>query len=373
MLNKKQLFGPVALACAALALAACGSSGSSTASSGDAASTSECATAAKAVVDKTTADPALVMPTPAFDMTKNQGKTLWVIDILTNQFIQSYNTAFSEGAAAAGMQAKIFDGKGSVAEWNTGIRQAISQKAAGIALIGIDGATVAESVKAAKAAGIPVVDVLSGDPTAPLPDGVAAHVTQSYTENGAHLADYALADTGCKLDMGILYTPDVAVWDLLGKGAAAESKKLCPDCPVESATVNLANVATDAGRAAGTLLTQNPDMNYIFATGESFIPFMEPQVKQARPSVKIMGHDGLDAAVKEIKAGGMQVATVGFPTAWTAWLTVDNLGRLIQDLPANDVVIPNQLIDKSNAKDSNTAQFPNFADYKNEYLKVWKK
>lgn len=393
MRNSRLLTASLAT-CLALGLAACGSSSDSSpsqpaeassqeaespaAAESSAASTAaaavDCLAESKATVDAALQEPALTVPSPAFEMSVNKGKKVWAINILTNQFIETYSGYFEEAARAAGMEPTIFDGKGQVAEWNKGIEQAINQGADGIAIVGINLASIGEKVQEARDAGIAVIDVLNSQPDAPLEYGLQGHVTSDYQQSGATLAAWALNDKQCEAGLGVLYTPDVAVWEDLQVGAISEMNRLCPECTAESEIINIADIAVDSGRAASTMLTKNPDINVLFATGDSFVTFVEPAATQVRPDITIMGFDALDANVESIAAdSGAQKASVGSPVIWESYATIDQLGRAMAGLELTQgLVVPSRLIDKSNAvPGGNLAIFPAFEGTPEAFTANW--
>jgi len=327
---------------------------------------------AKQTVDAARTNVALVAPPAALDVAPLAGKTLWLINVVNNQLTTTIGDGFTKAAEAAGMKGVVFDGKGDASQWNAGFAQAVAQNAAGIVLLGIDENLVSGPLADAKKAGIPVVDLFNGSPSAPLADGVYAHVTPDFTNSGKVLASWILADSGCKADTVLWGASVLPIHNEMVQSAKATLNQLCPDCKVDAQDVDLANVATDIGNKAANALRRDPDINYLFPVFDSAVTFVAPAVQSAGSSVKIVSHDGVDANLDMVRSGGPQVVDMAFPpNAWIGWALVDQLGRGISKLPAADYTIPTQIFDSTNIGNANDKLFPNYDGYEAAFLSKW--
>jgi len=86
----------------------------------------------------------------------------------------------------------------------------------------------------------------------------------------------------------------------------------------------------------------------------------------------IVAHDGAAANLQTISQGGAQAADVALPPpGYQGWLLMDSLGRGMLGLPATNEVIVQRLIDKTNVSTSINALFPDYANYQQDFEKLW--
>lgn len=365
------------LVVAAAVLAACGSSDSSTSSTTAAADTASgpCVTATKAAVNDARAAVPLKAPPSKLDLEALKGKNVWMILAAQTPFIQSIGEGFTKAAKAAGMTPHVVSTPGDVTQMNEGISRAVAQNADGISLMGVAPEAVAGPLSKAVAQGIPFVDTFAtGAPDEPLKDSFA-HVTADYNRSGRVLADWAMADSGCKAKMAIL-SADGPFPNLKAMVPAAqqEVKKQCPDCEVSTDYYDIGKIATELGSQTQSVLRRNPDTDYVFAVMDAGVQFVGPALQQAGAAdkVKVMGHDGVDQNLDDIRKGGVQDADMAFvPAEWIGWATVDELGRAITGQKAYDWTIPVRLIDSTNVGSSNSDIFPAYDGFEQKFEDIW--
>jgi ribose transport system substrate-binding protein len=214
-------------------------------------------------------------------------------------FFNQMNAGAQKAADAAGAQLVIFNANNDPKAQNDAIETYIQQKVNGIIVVAIDVNGIMPAVKAADAAGIPVVAV-----DAILPDGPQkAQVGVDNAEAGKMMAEYFLKSAGGKAKLGIVGALNSFIQNLRQKGfqdvvAATPSVSL-------AGVVDGRNIQDNALTAAENLITGNPDLTAIYATGEpallGAIAAVESQGKQS--SVKIFGWDLTAQAIKGIDAG----------------------------------------------------------------------
>lgn len=368
------------LACSLTVILAACSSASSSPSSGstngksvDSAGVS----AAEAAVQAAERPIAFTKPTPNFAMSKNSGKTVWYIaPDMSIPFIATIASGVKAAAAAAGMKAVIFDGKGQVNTFNQGVSEAVSQKASGIILQGINPALVSGPLAQAKAAGIPVIDSLNGDPTQPLSPGVLAHVTVDYTQGGKLMADWVIAASKGTAHVVIFTSSIYTIYQNMVAGFKAEFAKLCPvNCKIDAVeNVQPTQVATQLRGVTATAISRYPDAKYFVPFYDAMVTYMLPSIQQVNAKVAIISHDGVTANLGIIRNGGIQKADVSNPpTAAMGWAEVDEIGRLIAGLKAVPEALPQQLFVKANVGTSDAGLFPGYANYQPDYKAVWGK
>lgn len=314
----------------------------------------------------------LLLPESSFDVADVQGKSVWIINVLTNQFIGSSNEGYQAAADAAGVDLTIFDGQGNANTWNEGMQQAIAQGADGIILFGIDSSIVSEAVKEATAAGITVVESLAVNYDAERMPELFANLSADYYKDGATLANWTLADSDCTANTYVMYSSGLPIWVDTRDGAFDAFAENCPECTISDENVDLANVATELPRLAQTKLAQSPETGYILATWDSALPFIESAAIQVNPDVALLGRDGIDEALNEIRSGGMTKVTVASPPPqWIAWTAFDNVLRGIAGQEPNGLQVPTRLIDATNVGAANSDVMSNYIDFGAAFAKVW--
>lgn len=370
MFKKSLLALPLAFS-VAVSLAACSTGSEDSAGSGGTENDS-CISTVKAAVDEARAPLDLVVPNAPLDLSKVEGKNVWVINVLTNQFIADSNEGYQAAADAAGVNLTIFDGEGQVPKWNEGIQQAIAQGADAIALFGIDTSIVSEAVKEAAAAGIPVVEGLATNYDSERAPEVFSNISADYYKDGATLANWTLADSDCTADTFLLYSSGLPIWVDTRDGAFDAYAKNCPECKISDVNLDLANVATEIPRVTQTQLTQSPDTKYLLATWDSAVPFIESAAAPVNPDAIILGRDGIEAALESIRTDGMQKVTVASPQPqWIAWAVMDDMLRAIAGESPNGIVVPTRLIDATNVGKTDADVMPNYQDFEKEFVKAW--
>ncbi|HUH53040.1 MAG TPA: substrate-binding domain-containing protein [Microbacteriaceae bacterium] len=374
MIKKSALAVPLMVA-AALVLSACtgaADTGTDTATDEGGTSNEACIASVNEAVDKAREPLELTLPSEPIDFSKVEGKNIWIINILTNQMISDSNEGFTAAAEAAGVDLTIYDGQGTVSGWNEGIQQAIAQGADAIALYGIDRSLVSEAVKEAAEAGIIVTESLALNYDVERHEDLYTTFSADYYTDGATLANWTLADSDCTASTYLLYSTALPIWVDMQQGALDAYAENCPECDILDENVDPANVATEVPRVVQTRLTQAPETGYVLATWDSAAPFIESAASPINPEVAILGRDGIEAALDEIRTGGMMKVTVAAPPPqWIGWTVVDDLLRGIAGQEPNGLVIPTRLIDPTNVGETDADVMPNYVGFEDEYKKVW--
>jgi len=213
-------------------------------------------------------------------------------------FFNDMNRGAQEAADAAGVELLIFNANNDPAAQNSAIETYIQEGVDGIAVVAIDVNGIMPAVEQAAAAGIPVVAI-----DAILPDG--PHQAQIGVDNaqaGADLAAFVNAQVVEGTKMGVVGALNSFIQNvrLDGFQNALDTAKVSV-----VGTVDGQNVQDTALGAAENLITANPDLGAIYATGEpallGAIAAVESQGKQS--SVAVYGWDLTAQAIAGIDAG----------------------------------------------------------------------
>jgi ribose transport system substrate-binding protein len=217
-------------------------------------------------------------------------------------FFNQINDGAQQAADKAGAKLVIFNANNAAAAQNSAIEDYIAQKVDGIVLVAIDVNGVKPAVTAAKNAGIPVVAI-----DARIPDGdnaafIGVDNKGAGEEIGKYFADYAKTKMGGSAKVGIVGALNSFIQnqrlDGFKAGAGASGVKFLD-------TVDGQNIQDVALTAAENLMTANPDMNAIYATGEpQLVGAISAVTSQQRTDkVKVFGWDLTAQAIKGIDEG----------------------------------------------------------------------
>jgi ribose transport system substrate-binding protein len=216
-------------------------------------------------------------------------------------------TQMNEGAQAKadelGVELVIFNANNDPAAQNNAIETYIAQGVDGLVVVAIDVNGVMPAVQQAADAGIPVVAV-----DAILPDG--PQVAQVGVDNaaagamiGEHFLDYVKSEMGGEAKLGIVGALNSFIQNVRQEGF----ENVVASAPgiTMAGVVDGRNVQDNAMSAAENLMTANPDLSAIYATGEpallGAVAAVESQGRQ--DSVRIVGWDLTAAAIQGIDEG----------------------------------------------------------------------
>ena len=218
-------------------------------------------------------------------------------------FFNQINDGAKEAADKAGAKLVIFNANNQAAAQNSAIEDYITQKVDGIVLVAIDVNGVKPAITAAKKAGIPVVAI-----DARIPDGdnaafIGVDNKGAGEQIGKFFTDYVKSSMGGSAKVGIVGALNSFIQnqrlDGFKSAAGAGGGVKFLD------TVDGQNVQDVALTAAENLMTANPDMNAIYATGEpQLVGAISAVTSQKMTSkVKVFGWDLTAQAVKGIDEG----------------------------------------------------------------------
>ena len=314
---------------------------------------------------------------PSFDMGKLTGKNVLILTS-TNAvpFVANIAKGAADAAAAVGWTSNTVDGKGSVTEWSRVINQAVAQKVDGIITVGASPSQFKPAVSAAKAAGIPLVDVLTADQDKdPLVDGTFSHVSISFYDSGALQADYVIANGTPDAHVLVFGDNEFPGEVTRVQGMKDEFAKLCPKCTVTVQDTQVANIGTTLQTTTQTLLRRDPKIKWVLPTFDGQGLYVVAGIKAAglASSVKVVGSDAVSSNLDLIVKGDVQVADVGEPDIQSGWAGVDMLGRALSGGSPVKPNIPLRVFTKDNLQGLDTSDTGAlFGDtFEADYKKVW--
>jgi ribose transport system substrate-binding protein len=218
-------------------------------------------------------------------------------------FFNQMMTGAQQAAKAAGVSLVVYNANNVPSAENDAIEAYIQQKVQGIIVDAIDVNGIMPAVQEAAAAHIPVVAV-----DAVLPQG--PQLTQIGVDNtkaGKMLADvflpYVQAHLDGKANIGIVGALNSFIQNQRQKGFM--NAVLGKPGITQVGVVDGRNIQDTALSVAETLLTGNPEMNVIYATGEPALlgAIAAVQSQGRQDSVKIFGWDLTAQAIQAMDAG----------------------------------------------------------------------
>lgn len=264
-------------------------------------------------------------------------------------FFNQINEGAQKAADSAGAKLVIFNANNVPSAQNDAIENYITQKVDGIILVAIDVNGVKPAITAAKAAGIPVIAI-----DAQIPDGdnisfIGVDNTKAGEDIGKFYADYVKTDMAGKAKIGIVGALNSFIQNqrLDGfKKAVTESGQAVTFLD----TVDGQNVQETALSASENLMTANPDMNSLYATGEpALLGAVSAVTSQGRTGdVKVFGWDLTKQAVQGIDDGWV-VAVVQQDPAGEGKAAVEALGKIKKGEKIDPIInIPVTIVTKKN-------------------------
>lgn len=274
---------------------------------------------------------------------------LAVANLQANFFNQIKQSVEAYGAEK-GLEVITVDAKGDAATQVSQIQDLLAQNIDALIYIPAGATAAAVPVKAAKAAGIPVINIDRNAEGAPGDTFIATDSVSSAKQVCEHIIGLA----GGKGDMIIIHgqkgtTPEVDRSKGCGEAIAAH-----PDVKVVGELWSEGWHQDEGFKLTSDLLQSNPSVSIVFAQADALALGAAQAIKVAQPDHKIFvgGFDGDTAALEALKNGVFEV---------TATQQTQLMGRLGVDaaiaLVAGQTVPPIQLQDATLTTKDNVDQF----------------
>lgn len=265
-------------------------------------------------------------------------------------FFNQMNEGAQKAAEAAGAKLVIFNANNDPAAQNSAIETYIQQKVDGIAVVAIDVNGIMPAVEQAAAAGIPVVAIDAILPEGPQKAQIGVDNAKAGADIGTFFLDYVKNDMGGKVKYGVVGALNSFIQNVRQEGFEKVVKEAEG---VETAgVVDGRNVQDNALSAAENLITGNPDMTAIYATGEpalmGAIAAVESQGRQS--DIKIFGWDLTAQAIAGIDAGYVTAVIQQDPAAMGA-AAIEALGKLADGGNVDKTIaVPITIVTKENVE-----------------------
>ena len=262
-------------------------------------------------------------------------------------FFTQMNEGAEKKAQELGAKLVIFNANNDPAAQNNAIETYIADKVDGLVVVAIDTNGIMPAVEAAGAAGIPVAAVDAILPTGPQ----IAQVGVDNEAAGRDIGEHFLEVSGGNAKLGIVGALNSTIQNVRQKGFE-DVVKAAPGVTM-AGVVDGRNVQDNAMSAAESLMTANPDLTAIYATGEpallSAVAAVQSQARQ--DSVKIVGWDLTASAIKGIDEGYV-VGVVQQDPAGMGAAAVEAAVNALKSKPAatETVAVPITIVTKDNVE-----------------------
>jgi ribose transport system substrate-binding protein len=387
----KGLASLVLVALVAVLVAACGSGGSSSSSSAASSSGGSSTTSgssgvaeAKQLVAKAQQPPKFQGPTSKVDISKAKGKSVFYVS-LTEEIpaLHEWGQVLGKQLTQAGVKFQGCDGKGNPDGITRCLQQALSAHPDVIVGQALDTKFIGSYIARAKKAGIPFITAQTGTPGKPSIPGNVAEVTFDYPAVGRMLADWFVADSGCKEGGPQIITTTSSRQPSAAEvaGMQGELKRLCPSLSVPSVqNVLIPDWPTKLPTLSRSLVTQNPNLKYMLPLYDGMTIYMVPAINgivRAAKSVKLASFNATPVVMQnELAKQSPLAADVGGPNQWYGVALADETLRVAAGAqPVDNENVPLRLFTRDNIgsidvkKDEST--WYGSVDPICEYNKLW--
>ncbi|NKM20424.1 substrate-binding domain-containing protein [Rhizobium laguerreae] len=278
-------------------------------------------------------------------------KTIALVQI--NQqalFFNQMNEGAQKAADAAGVKLVIFNASNETTAQNSAIETYVQEKISGLAVVAIDVNGIMPAVKQAADAGIPVVAIDAILPDGPQKAQIGVDNAAAGADMGKYFLDYVKANMGGKAKLGVVGALNSFIQNIRQEGFEKTLKGV--DGIEMAGVVDGQNIQDNALAAAENLITANPDLTAIYATGEpalmGAIAAVQSQGKQDK--IKVFGWDLTAEAIAGIDAGFV-VAVVQQDPAAMGGAAVDALVKASAgEAVTKTISVPITIVTKENVE-----------------------
>ncbi|MFS2224123.1 substrate-binding domain-containing protein [Pantoea sp. B65] len=263
-------------------------------------------------------------------------------------FFNLMNKGAQTAAKESGKNLVIFNANDNPVAQNDAIENYIQQGVKGILVDAIDVNGIMPAIKEAAAARIPVIAIDAVLPAGPQAAQVGVDNIEGGKILGKHFVDYVQKEMGGKARVGIVGALNSAIQNARQQGFE-DTIKANPQISVAD-VVDGRNIQDDAMTAAENLITGNPDMTAIYATGEpallGAIAAVENQGRQK--DIKVFGWDLTARAISGIDQGYVAAVLQQDPEKMGAEalnaLNAISAGKSVQ----KTILVPAEVVTKAN-------------------------
>jgi ribose transport system substrate-binding protein len=269
-------------------------------------------------------------------------------------FFNQMNEGGKAAADKAGAKLVIFNANNDPAAQNNAIETYVAEGVGAIIVVAIDVNGVMPAVQQAAEAGIPVLAVDAILPEGPHKSQIGVDNEGAGAEIGQAFLAYVKDEMGGSAKIGIVGALNSSIQNQRQKGFE-DTIKSNPDITV-AGIVDGRNIQDNALAAAETLITGNPDVTAVYATGEPALvgAVAAVEAQGATDRVKVFGWDLTEQVIKGIDDGFVIAVVQQDPermgaVAVESALTLINGGTVDPVIPVPVTIVTRDNVDKFRA------------------------
>ena len=213
-------------------------------------------------------------------------------------FFNQVNSGAQRVAKQAGVQTQIVNGNDDSTTQSNAIDDLVANGYQAIIVDAVDTEGIKPAIRRAQAAGVKVVavDAIVTDPA------VATQVGVDNAQGGKQIADKLVEISGGKGEVGIVGALNSTIQNERQKGFTDE---VTAKGMTVGTVVDGRNIQENAQTASENLLTGNPGLPYVYATGEPALIGLAAAVasQQRTKNIKVVGWDLSQQALDGLRAG----------------------------------------------------------------------
>lgn len=262
-------------------------------------------------------------------------------------FFNQINDGAQQAADAAGVELNIVDGRNDPARQVDAIENFITQGVDGIIVIAIDVEGIVPALRQADEAGIPIVAVDARIDSPAVDTFVGVDNLGAGNQAGAYTLGYLQAQ-GEDAEVGIVGALNSFIQNLRRDGFA-NVLDAAPSIEVVG-TVDGQNVQETALTAAENLVTANPNLDVIYATGEPALIGAVAAVESqgVADSVELIGWDLSQQAIRGIDQGFVQAVIQQDPFQEGVTAVETLVGIFAGEEVPSEILIPVTIVTQEN-------------------------
>ncbi len=304
-----------------------------------------------------------------------KGKTIVIITCsMAAEGCARMSRGSEEAAALLGWKSILVDAVGDPSKMADGVRRAVSIKADGILLQGVDAEVIPAALQQARDAGIHLISGDGNDGTGKYFEAIQP-VPVSFETGGYEAAATAYKMAGYKLAALEMHDDEFSAVVSRFKGVNRFIKDCADaggDCKViASDNCLVADLTTRLPQQAISLVRRHPDYNVLFGGFDAQLNFMIQGLVQAGLTRKgfSAGFDANVANLDIIRRDGYQRLSVGGPAEWIGYANIDDMNRLL----AGQKPVPQGLNQKVLVKENlpESGAWVGDVDFRAKYKKIW--
>jgi ribose transport system substrate-binding protein len=256
------------------------------------------------------------------------------------------------------------------------MQQAVDAGADYIAVSGQTTDILGPALEAAKAAGIPVIDLYSTDEVGGDENGIYANIGGPANSEASYplLADLVIADSGAQGQVLVVSIPDFAILQVATNAINGQFESQCPDCTVVALDLSVNDlVGGTVGSQVVSAIQSNPDIGYVYVTFGDLATGLPAQLDSAdMGDVKVLGHVPNLEQIQSL-VDGTSFAWIPLPRPESGWAAVDAMVRLAagQDVDQEaHAVLPIEIWTADNVPNP-AVEYEGPAGYQDQFTALW--